>query len=74
MSKHEPSGVDSARRGFLRLTGSAGAIGAVAILMGRSAAAEAASAMIPAPAAEAPAGGYRETEHIRKYYYCAAYW
>jgi hypothetical protein len=21
-----------------------------------------------------PAGGYRETEHIRKYYYCAAYW
>jgi hypothetical protein len=72
MEKHKEDRVNPTRRDFLRLTGNAGAIGAVAILMGRSAAVEAAPVTLPQ--IEPPADGYRETEHIRKYYYCAAYW
>jgi hypothetical protein len=72
MREHEQNQVNYARRDFLRVTGSAGAIGAVAVLMGRGAVVEAAP---PVTAQEdVPAGSYRETEHIRKYYYCAAYW
>lgn len=65
--------VNQTRRKFLLVARGVGAVGAVAVLMGRSAAAEAAAVTV-APE-ELPAGsGYRETEHIRKYYYCASYW
>jgi hypothetical protein len=72
MEKHEQNQVNTARRDFLRVTGSAGAIGAVAVLMRRVAVVEAAP--VATAQEDLPAGGYRETEHIRKYYYCAAYW
>jgi hypothetical protein len=72
MEKHEQNQVNIARRDFLRATGSAGAIGAIAVLIGRGAVVEAAP--VAAAEEEMATGGYRETEHIRKYYYCAAYW
>ncbi|MEN3363290.1 MAG: hypothetical protein V7606_564 [Burkholderiales bacterium] len=71
MEENEQDRVNRARRDFLRLTGNAGAIGAVAVLMGHSATVEAAAVV---PEAEPPTTGYRETEHIRRYYYCASYW
>ena len=74
IDKHEQDEVNHARRGFLCVAGSAGAIGAVAVLAGRSAAVEVAlSAATSEPGIEV-SGGYRETEHTRKYYYCAGYW
>jgi hypothetical protein len=67
-----PGNVDGARRKFLLAARGAGAVGALAVLMGRGAIAEAAAAV---PAAPEPAGsGYRETDHIRNYYRCARYW
>jgi hypothetical protein len=66
--------VDATRRKFLLVARGAGAIGAVAALMGRGAIAEAATAAAAASEAVEPAGGYRETEHIRNYYRCARYW
>jgi hypothetical protein len=49
-----------------------GAIAVAAALTG----AKAQAAPAPAPQAEpeAPAKGYHETEHIRRYYRTAAYW
>jgi hypothetical protein len=72
MDKREIGKVDYARREFLNATKGIGAIGAIAVLMGRTATVEAAT--VPPASAEPPSGGYRETEHIRKYYYCARYW
>ncbi|MDB5729306.1 MAG: formate dehydrogenase [Noviherbaspirillum sp.] len=75
MNRHDAriEEVDATRRKFLRAARGAGAIGAVAALMGRGAIAEAATVAIPAT--PEPAGsGYRETEHIRNYYRCARYW
>jgi hypothetical protein len=73
MDKSKVGKVNHARREFLNTAKGVGAIGAVAVLMGRTSAVEAATA--PPASAEPPTGGgYRETEHIRKYYYCARYW
>jgi hypothetical protein len=73
MDKIEVGKVNYARRGFLNAAKGVGALGAIAVLMGRTATAEAATEP-PASAEPATGGGYRETEHIRKYYYCARYW
>lgn len=56
-----------ARRGFLQTAGSVGLLGAALSLLSR--AAPVGAAVLPAPdeAADQP-NGYRETEHIRKYY------
>ena len=73
MRKPELNEVDVARRRFLNIAKSAGAVGALAVRAGKSATVELRAER--AVAAEPPAsGGYRETEHIRKYYYCAGYW
>jgi hypothetical protein len=56
------------RRSFLKAV----PLGALALTAGRAEAAQAPAAVAaPAPAASA---GYRETEHIRRYYRTAAYW
>lgn len=61
------------RRAFLHVARGAGALGALALLMGRNTGAEAVTEV--AAGTDPPAtGGYRETEHIRKYYRCARYW
>lgn len=66
----KPAGL--ARRDFLKIARSAGALGALAVLAGRSITVEAAEL---APAVEPQASsGYRETEHIRSYYRTARYW
>ncbi|MDB5773195.1 MAG: hypothetical protein JWM42_3569 [Burkholderia sp.] len=72
MEKHEE--VNLARRGFLCIAGSAGAIGAIAVLVRTRAAMEVALPGATPEASEKVTGGYRETEHTRKYYYCAGYW
>ncbi len=74
MDKHESGQVNIARRRFLNAARGAGALGAVAVLLGRSVTVQAAP---PSPAATQDGqtgGGYRETEHIRKYYRSARYW
>jgi hypothetical protein len=60
---------DPARRSLLK----AAPLGALAVVAARASAIEAAP---PPPAPEEPAKpkGYRETEHIRRYYQTAAYW
>lgn len=73
MDKSEVGKVNQARREFLNAAKGVGAIGAIAVLMGRTATAKAVAAP-PTPAEPPTGGGYRETEHIRKYYYCARYW
>lgn len=60
------------RRAFLRAAGSVGTAGALAIAAG---AAQAEQANAPPPAETGPPSkGYRETEHILKYYSTARYW
>ena len=59
---------DLARRSLLK----AAPLGALAVVAADAARAETAPAE-PAPQPEA-ARGYRETEHIRRYYATAAYW
>lgn len=66
--KNEPKDVDNARRSLLK----AAPLGALAVVAGRAAAAEPA-APEPAPEPE-QAKGYRETEHVKRYYATAAYW
>jgi hypothetical protein len=71
MEQHKTEQPDPSRRSFLRAAGGAGALGALAVAAGGAAEA----APVPAPEAEAPgAKGYRETEHILKYYRTARYW
>jgi 5-deoxy-D-glucuronate isomerase len=60
---------DPGRRSFLKAV----PLGAVSVVAGGAATAEAAPAAAVAPAS-APGQGYRETEHIRRYYQTAAYW
>jgi hypothetical protein len=62
---------DPARRSLLK----AAPLGALAVAAVATGHAEAAPPA-PAPQAEpaAPAKGYHETEHIRRYYRTAAYW
>ncbi|GAB3446929.1 formate dehydrogenase [Massilia solisilvae] len=62
------AGPDPQRRGFLKAL----PLGALAAAVGGAASAEPVAAAAPAPATQA--GGYRETEHIRRYYRTAAYW
>jgi hypothetical protein len=81
MTKHEPAALaaapdtgtagqpDPARRSFLKAL----PLGAIAVVAGGAATAEAAPAAAVAPVAAA-SQGYRETEHIRRYYQTAAYW
>lgn len=74
MTDSKPDQVNhQARRQFLREATGAGALGAVAVLFGKGAAAEAAALAAP-PAADLAGGGYRETAHIRNYYRSARYW
>jgi nitrous oxide reductase len=61
---------DPARRSLLK----AAPLGALAVVAVRAGAAEAAPAPAAAPAEPAQPKGYRETEHIRRYYQTAAYW
>lgn len=63
-----PAGPDPRRRGFLKAL----PLGALAAAVGGATAAEPAASA--APAAAPQASGYRETEHIRRYYRTAAYW
>jgi hypothetical protein len=71
MDMNETDKMNTMRRKFLLLAGCAPAIG-VAALIGRSP--EIDAAPVNAPAADPPvSSGYHETEHIRKYYYCARY-
>jgi hypothetical protein len=72
MEKNERNRVNRGRREFLAAMKGAGMVGAIAVLAGKSAAIEVAALAPGAP--EPPGGGYRETEHIRKYYRCARYW
>jgi|GEM_PF-1090374 len=67
-------GVNPDRRQFLDTAKGVGLLGAALALLGRSAVTDA----VPAPAIKqasdaARAGGYHETEHIRKYYASARY-
>jgi hypothetical protein len=60
--------IDPARRSLLK----AAPLGALAVVAGRAAAAEPA---VPEAAPEPEqAKGYRETEHVKRYYATAAYW
>ena len=63
---------DPARRYLLK----AAPLGALAVAAAATGNATAAPPATPAPQAapEAPAKGYLETEHIRRYYRTAAYW
>ena len=61
---------DPARRSLLK----AAPLGALAVVAARAGAAETAPAPAPAPEEPAKPKGYRETEHIRRYYQTAAYW
>jgi hypothetical protein len=67
--RSQPAGADAGRRSFLKAL----PLGAVAVVAGAAPAAQAAPAAVAAPAAAA-SQGYRETEHIRRYYQTAAYW
>jgi len=60
---------DPARRSLLK----AAPLGALAVVAAGAAKAESAPPAPPPPAPET-ARGYRETEHIRRYYATAAYW
>lgn len=62
---------DLARRSLLKAA-PLGAIAVAAAVTGTRA--EAAPAPLPQAEPEAPAKGYHETEHIRRYYRTAAYW
>lgn len=64
-----PAGPDPRRRGFLKAL----PLGALAAAVGGAGAAEPVASAAPTPATQA-SGGYRETEHIRRYYRTAAYW
>lgn len=73
MAQHESGKLDGSRRSFLGAAGGLGALGALAVMFGKGAA----SVPLPLPAALPPdslARGYRETEHVRKYYRSARYW
>jgi hypothetical protein len=73
MERNERNQVNRGRREFLVAMKGAGMLGAIAVLAGKSAAIEAA-ALVPGTLDQAAGSGYRETEHIRKYYSCARYW
>ena len=60
---------DLGRRSLLKVA----PLGALAVVAARAAAAEEAPPTV-APAAPTQGAGYRETEHIRRYYATAAYW
>jgi len=76
MDEHESGRPDRARRQFLMAARGAGAFGAIAVLFGKAAAAQATPVVLPSEPAEvaAPGSGYRETEHIRKYYRSVRNW
>jgi len=74
MEKNEKGHADRARRQFLIAARGTGALGAFALLFGKSAAAQAAAPLAPAAQESPPRGGYHETEHIREYYRSARYW
>ena len=62
---------DPARRSLLK----AAPLGAIAVAAAVTGAkAQASPAPAPQAEPEAPAKGYHETEHIRRYYRTAAYW
>ncbi len=71
MSTSASKAPDRKRRRFLAAAGGAGALGTLAALSAES---TAAAAPVAAPAPAATPSGYRETEHIRKYYRSARYW
>ena len=73
MKKKDLETSGRSRRAFLKTAQGAGALGALAMLAGRSISVEAAE-LVPAVPEPEPASGYRETEHIRNYYRTARYW
>lgn len=73
MEQHESAKPDPARRQFLLAARGAGVLGAIAVLFGKGGTTQAAP-LAPAPDSEPAGRGYRETEHIRKYYRSARYW
>ena len=74
MSTHDPDSAvpQKGRRHFMAAAAGMGA--AVAGLLGRAPASAEALAASAAPPEPVAGGGYRESEHIRKYYRCARYW
>lgn len=66
--------VDRTRRQFLNAAKGAGALGAIAVLFGKGAAAPELPQQEIKREDEHPHSGYRETEHIREYYRTARYW
>jgi hypothetical protein len=73
MESKNPGQVDRTRRQFLIAARGAGALGAIAVLFGKSVPVQAAPVQ-QATQESSPGGGYHETEHIREYYRSARYW
>ena len=73
MENSEFKAVRLTRRKFLLAATNAGMLGA-AVLVARRGMTIEVPAAAPAAADPPAGGGYRETEHIRKYYRCARYW
>lgn len=73
MADNHSGHVDPMRRQFLIAARGAGALGAIAVLLGKGATVQTAPQR---QAREEPAadGGYHETAHIREYYRAARYW
>ena len=72
MEHLDTDSADESRRAFLKTARSLGAASALAIAAGGAAAADPPAE--PAKEAAPDAKGYRETEHILKYYRTARYW
>jgi hypothetical protein len=67
METRQPNQLNRARRDFMTTAKSVGILGAIAVLIGKG------TTVAPPPvttklAGDLPDSGYRETEHIRKYY------
>jgi hypothetical protein len=64
--------MNRARREFLAAAKGVGVLGAIALLAGKGTAVDGAAVMADTMD-ESPDSGYRETEHIRKYYRSTRY-
>jgi hypothetical protein len=67
METRQPNQLNRTRRDFMTTAKSVGILGAIAMLIGKGTSV-APSAVTPELADDVSDSGYRETEHIRKYY------
>lgn len=74
MEDKQSEQVDSVRRQFLNAARGVGALGAIAVVLGKGAAAPALPHQQAKSEDKQPHSGYHETEHIREYYRSAGYW